>query len=1257
MSIAGLSLGKGTLLGTGYIKVTADTAEAESRLGGLGTALGVGVAGLGALAAAGAATITMANDFNNKMLMIQTQAGGTAKDVQYLSNAVLSLKDVQQSPDQLAEALYHLKSVGLDNVTAMKDLKVASDLASVGNSDLEATTNALAGAWRSGIKGAQDMGQAAATVNAIIGAGNMRMTDFVSAISTGILPSAKTFGLSLQSVGAAMALMTDEGIPAVDAATRLRMSFSLMGAPSKAANAQLKKIGLTGLELADAMRGPQGIIGAIQLLKDHLDASGLSASEQAALLSRAFGGGRSNSAILTMLNNLDVLKQKQDQINKSMGAFPDAVKAQQQTLSAQIKIMENNLQDIGIKVGEALIGPVTWFVTFLNSTAVPAITNFFAVVTKALPVQNFGSGLSSFFKAFAGPSTAGAPPRTFSSTPLMPAAASIGTTTSHTLREDNPLIAPTVLPSLMMRSHTSHEDLAAALAPPPQTLSAWTSFGTQLKRVFTGDLVPDLRDIGKFLQDVAVSAGNLWTAAQPLVELLASVGLKTLDTLASVLANQIGPGLKALTGFIRDNSTVIGILLTVYLTPLLAKLLVLNTIKSVTAIGGLAKDIATFPVDNFNKIKEGITDFAGKISGLSNPLSGFTKPGGPLDEIKLRGMYAGEALTTFKGKVVELAQASWETVTTQAGNLAMGAKMLGQNLVSLAQGGWTALTTNAGKIAEGFKAAGSAAIQMGSDILTGIKMYGAQAWAGMVAGVGKLKDAMIALRDSELAATIAEQAQVIWAGIVMAAEKVWTVIQAALDVVLDANPIALVVLALAGLAAALIYAYNHSKTFRDIVQGAFKVISDAGSFMWNDILKPVFQALVMSFLAVAKTIVDGAAKMFGWVPGIGGMLKGAAKAFDGFANDVNKSLGGIQSKTVPVTVTVNGQTLPNQGSVSGHTYTSTTGWTYATGGPITGGVAGKDSVPILAMPDEHVWTAKEVQAAGGHNAMYAMRSAVLSGGMKRYAGGGPVYHGLALDTSTPTELGMDNAIRPMAQTVINSSVKVMMTALAKALKNWASRGAGGAGISVPGHPSGTVAQWFAQGIAAAGVPVSWTNDEMTIGYYESGWDPNAINLTDSNAAAGDPSRGIMQEIMSTFLAYHVPGTSYNIFDPVANIASASRYIAGRYGDVSNVPGIRSLAAGGGYVGYDSGGVAMGPGFLPKWTPRPERVLSPGQTASFDRLVDVLDNSGVAGHGRGTEVHVHFHGPVGSPSELEDWLIRALVSAKRNSRLRTIIPGT
>ncbi len=45
---------------------------------------------------------------------------------------------------------------------------------------------------------------------------------------------------------------------------------------------------------------------------------------------------------------------------------------------------------------------------------------------------------------------------------------------------------------------------------------------------------------------------------------------------------------------------------------------------------------------------------------------------------------------------------------------------------------------------------------------------------------------------------------------------------------------------------------------------------------------------------------------------------------------------------------------------------------------------------------------------------------------------------------------------------------------------------------------------------------------------------------------------------------------------------------------------------------DRGGLARGVGFMPKLTSRPERVLSPAQTKAFERLVDVLDRSRIAG---------------------------------------------
>ncbi|MFF2806757.1 transglycosylase SLT domain-containing protein [Streptomyces sp. NPDC058000] len=69
---------------------------------------------------------------------------------------------------------------------------------------------------------------------------------------------------------------------------------------------------------------------------------------------------------------------------------------------------------------------------------------------------------------------------------------------------------------------------------------------------------------------------------------------------------------------------------------------------------------------------------------------------------------------------------------------------------------------------------------------------------------------------------------------------------------------------------------------------------------------------------------------------------------------------------------------------------------------------------------------------------------------------------------------------------------------------------------------------------------------------ESSGNPMAINLWDSNAQAGIPSKGLLQVIDPTFRQYHVPGTVWNIYDPVANITAACNYAAAKYGSMDNV---------------------------------------------------------------------------------------------------------
>jgi SLT domain-containing protein len=106
---------------------------------------------------------------------------------------------------------------------------------------------------------------------------------------------------------------------------------------------------------------------------------------------------------------------------------------------------------------------------------------------------------------------------------------------------------------------------------------------------------------------------------------------------------------------------------------------------------------------------------------------------------------------------------------------------------------------------------------------------------------------------------------------------------------------------------------------------------------------------------------------------------------------------------------------------------------------------------------------------------------------------------------------------------------------------------------------------------------------------ESGGNPNAINNWDSNAAAGHPSQGLMQTIPSTFMAYHQPGTSFNILDPIANIAAGINYIRAVYGDISNVQQANPNLP---PKGYDSGGW-LPPGITVAYngTGEHERVLT------------------------------------------------------------------
>jgi TP901 family phage tail tape measure protein len=131
-----------------------------------------------------------------------------------------------------------------------------------------------------------------------------------------------------------------------------------------------------------------------------------------------------------------------------------------------------------------------------------------------------------------------------------------------------------------------------------------------------------------------------------------------------------------------------------------------------------------------------------------------------------------------------------------------------------------------------------------------------------------------------------------------------------------------------------------------------------------------------------------------------------------------------------------------------------------------------------------------------------------------------------------------------------------------------------AGIgAVSGAGAAQARKWILAAMAITNTPASYLNALMTIAKKESGFNPKAINLWDINAKRGTPSKGLFQTIDTTFHAYKLPGLG-DIWNPVHNAVAAIRYMNARYGSIANVPGLRNMARGKGYVGYKNGGRKM-----------------------------------------------------------------------------------
>lgn len=378
-------------------KTAAEGETGFTKFGKIGQAavMGLGVAAV----AVGVKTVRMASDFQTQMTRLQTAAGLTTQDIakagyttDSLNQKVLALgSQVGMTGTQMAEALYHPISAGLDLGSALQVVKYSAEEAKISGASLDDTTYALSSVMKAFNRSAKDAGPTMAELNAIVGQGDMRFQDFNESVKNWA-PTASQMGISVKSMGAGLAYLTDRGNSAEVASTRLTMGITMMSTPSQKATGMLKglglastdvkassaamemamkKAGITQNQLAEDLKKPDGLYVALNHLKTALKNAGVSGTEADSVLSKIFGGGRSDKAIMSLMQNLDGVKTKFNDISRAsnMSNFNAAWAKTQQTFSAQFDKMKASIENLGIAIGLKLLPTVSKIVSALAKFA------------------------------------------------------------------------------------------------------------------------------------------------------------------------------------------------------------------------------------------------------------------------------------------------------------------------------------------------------------------------------------------------------------------------------------------------------------------------------------------------------------------------------------------------------------------------------------------------------------------------------------------------------------------------------------------------------------------------------------------------------------------------------------------------------------------------------------------------------------------------------------------------------------------------
>jgi TP901 family phage tail tape measure protein len=297
----------------------------------------------------------LAGDFQKGLMEVTTLMKGSTETT--LKNLGKELTNVANASglalDSLTKAKYDIVSAGFSGAAESAIiLEQASKLAVAGVTSAAGAADILTSALNAFGSEADKAQEVSDTLFTTMQLGKTTITELGASIGQ-VLPFAKSFNLSLKSVGASMATLTASGINTAESSTALKNAIVALETPSDSSRKVMKELGI------EVKRFDDGTVDLVGTLKQF---EGVDAQ----VIKKIIPSIQAQLGVKTLVNNIGDLETNLLAFEESTGSTQGGFEKMIEAFNIQMSILKNNFQTVFIEIGNVIIERIQPHINTLN---------------------------------------------------------------------------------------------------------------------------------------------------------------------------------------------------------------------------------------------------------------------------------------------------------------------------------------------------------------------------------------------------------------------------------------------------------------------------------------------------------------------------------------------------------------------------------------------------------------------------------------------------------------------------------------------------------------------------------------------------------------------------------------------------------------------------------------------------------------------------------------------------------------------------